>query len=91
MIPTIKEFHDLEKHMGDCLFNFVLAGRCRATVRVTSLRYFHEVDPEQREGWMIHIHGLDPNSQIELDTISVFLMEQHYDVNNIEIFLESDE
>jgi hypothetical protein len=51
------------------------------------VRYFIEVD---REGWLINIYGLGDDSPMELDTISVYLMEKGYDVDNIEVFLESE-
>jgi hypothetical protein len=75
----------------DILFEFILAGRCSSKVKITGLRYFHEVDPEPREGWMIHIYGLNQHSMLELDTISVYLMEKGYDVNNIEVFMEHEQ
>jgi hypothetical protein len=87
MIPTTKEFNELSKHLSDILFQFVLAGRCRPNVQVTNVRYFIEVD---REGWLINIYGLGDDSPMELDTISVYLMEKGYDVDNIEVFLESE-
>ena len=87
MIPTNAEFDDLEKHLADILFSFVMAGRCKATVQVTGVRWF--VDRE-REGWMMNILGLGTDAPMELDTISLYLLEKGYDVENMEVFLEGE-
>ena len=87
MIPSNAEFDAIEKHITDVLFSFIMAGRCNTSVKVNEIRWF--VDRES-EGWMIHIFGLGTDAPMELDTISLYLLEKGYNVENIEIVLEGE-
>jgi len=87
--PTTNEFDKLHIQLTKVLFDLVMTGRVSSKVEITGIRWVVEADKEPY--WLISIFGLGLDNPMALDTIAMFLGEQDYDVNNIEIILEADD
>ena len=86
--PTTEDFDKIWEVLKIALFDLNMAGRTRASTCVTSIRWFIEQDAPP--GWLISISGLGHEAPMELEFIAARLDEAHYDVQDIEIILESE-
>jgi len=88
-IPTSTDFEALDTHMREILFELIMAGRASYRSKITGVRWVVEQDKDPY--WMISIYGLGTSSPMGLDAIALYLGERGYNIDNIEVILESDD
>lgn len=89
MQPTTNEFDKIHIALSEVLFELVMAGRANSDVHATAIRWVLEKDKEPY--WMLSIYGLGLDDPMALQTIALYLGEEGYDVENIEIVLEAED